>query len=155
MKLKDTKLGQWLKEKAPQALEFVGDVLPDKGALGILKGVISKVVPPELSPEMEAQWHEFEMEILKIEVEDKQNARTREVDFVKATGHIDRFMIGLGIFIMIAFAFCMWVTVYVQLPESSREMFIEIRATMRDALIGIVSYYWGSSAGSRIKDMKK
>ena len=40
-KLKDTKLGAWLKRKAPEVLETVGDVLPDKGALGIVKNLIT------------------------------------------------------------------------------------------------------------------
>lgn len=39
-KLKDTKLGAWLREKAPQVLDKVGDVLPDEGALGIVKNLI-------------------------------------------------------------------------------------------------------------------
>ena len=39
-RLKDTKLGAWLREKAPQVLEKVGDVLPDEGALGIVKNLI-------------------------------------------------------------------------------------------------------------------
>ena len=40
-KLKDTKLGAWLREKAPNVLDKVGDVLPDEGALGIVKNLIS------------------------------------------------------------------------------------------------------------------
>jgi len=36
-KIKDTKLGAWLKLKAPRVLETVGDLLPDKGGLGIVK----------------------------------------------------------------------------------------------------------------------
>ena len=39
-RLKDTKLGAWLREKAPQVLDKVGDVLPDEGALGIVKNLI-------------------------------------------------------------------------------------------------------------------
>ena len=39
-KLKDTKLGRWLREKAPEVLDKVGDVLPDEGALGIVKNLI-------------------------------------------------------------------------------------------------------------------
>lgn len=41
-KIRDTKLGAWLKEKAPQVLEVVGDALPDEGMLGILKNLIDK-----------------------------------------------------------------------------------------------------------------
>ena len=39
-KIKDTKLGAWLANKAPQVLGIVGDLLPDKGALGVVKNLI-------------------------------------------------------------------------------------------------------------------
>ena len=39
-KIKDTKLGIWLKEKAPGVLNIVGDLLPDSGALGIVKNLL-------------------------------------------------------------------------------------------------------------------
>lgn len=41
-KIKDTKLGSWLADKAPGILSVVGDLLPDKGALGIVKNLIDK-----------------------------------------------------------------------------------------------------------------
>ena len=41
-KIKDTKLGGWLKSKAPQVLEVVGDLLPDSGGLGVVKNLIDK-----------------------------------------------------------------------------------------------------------------
>jgi hypothetical protein len=41
-KLKDTKVGQWLKDKAPQVLDTVGELLPDQGALGVVKRLIDK-----------------------------------------------------------------------------------------------------------------
>jgi hypothetical protein len=41
-KLKDTKVGQWLKEKAPSVLAVVGDVLPDRGVLGVVKNLVDK-----------------------------------------------------------------------------------------------------------------
>lgn len=41
-KFKDTKVGKFLKEKAPGILNQVGDVLPDKGVLGIIKNLIDK-----------------------------------------------------------------------------------------------------------------
>ena len=41
-KIKDTKLGAWLKSKAPNVLDTVGDLLPDQGALGIVKNLIDK-----------------------------------------------------------------------------------------------------------------
>ena len=41
-KIRDTKLGAWLKDKAPAVLDTVGELLPDKGALGIVKNLLDK-----------------------------------------------------------------------------------------------------------------
>ena len=41
-KIKDTKLGAWLASKAPNVLGVVGDLLPDSGALGVVKNLIDK-----------------------------------------------------------------------------------------------------------------
>ena len=40
-KIKDTKLGSWLKSKAPKVLDVVGDLLPDSGGLGVVKNLIA------------------------------------------------------------------------------------------------------------------
>lgn len=48
--IKETKLGQWLKDKAPSVLDTVGDLLPDQGALGVVKNLIDKQYP-DLDPE--------------------------------------------------------------------------------------------------------
>ena len=47
-KIKDTKLGVWLKNKAPNVLGLVGDLLPDSGALGIVKNLLDK--DPDVDP---------------------------------------------------------------------------------------------------------
>jgi hypothetical protein len=41
-RIKQTKLGAWLKEKAPGVLSLVGDLLPDQGGLGIVKNLLEK-----------------------------------------------------------------------------------------------------------------
>lgn len=41
-KIKQTKLGEWLKIKAPGVLSLVGDLLPDQGGLGIVKNLLEK-----------------------------------------------------------------------------------------------------------------
>ena len=40
-KIKNTKLGAWLKSKAPNVLNVVGDLLPDSGGLGVVKNLIT------------------------------------------------------------------------------------------------------------------
>ena len=50
-KFKDTKVGQFLTDKVPGILGVVGDVLPDAGVLGVVKGLIEKEDPVVLPPE--------------------------------------------------------------------------------------------------------
>jgi|TARA_R100000084_G_C4585200_1_gene115709 hypothetical protein len=47
-KIKDTGLGKWLKSKAPNVLDVVGDLLPDSGGLGVVKNLIDK--EPNIDP---------------------------------------------------------------------------------------------------------
>ena len=39
---KESKVGIFLKDKFPKVLDTIGDVLPDKGILGIVKNLVSK-----------------------------------------------------------------------------------------------------------------
>lgn len=48
-KIRDTKLGSWLRDKAPGILDTVGDLLPDSGGLGVVKNLLDK--DPDIDPE--------------------------------------------------------------------------------------------------------
>ena len=39
-KIKDTNLGKWMVDKAPAVLDVVGELLPERGALGIVKHLL-------------------------------------------------------------------------------------------------------------------
>lgn len=57
-KIKDTKLGEWLKDKAPNILDTVGDLLPDQGALGVVKNLLDKdpsIDPAEAKAKIDAE----------------------------------------------------------------------------------------------------
>ncbi len=67
-KIKQTKLGAWLKEKAPGVLSLVGDLLPDKGGLGIVKNLLEK----------ERGLNQAEAEaVIKAEIEFQNNVSRR------------------------------------------------------------------------------
>ena len=56
--IRDTKLGKWLKDKAPNILDTVGDLLPDSGGLGVVKNLLDKddkVDPAEAKAMLEAE----------------------------------------------------------------------------------------------------
>lgn len=154
--LKETKLGHWLKEKAPHVLDVVGNVLPDKGVLGIIKNIISNDtgIPPEQKVEFEKLVADHEKEMYALEVDDRKNARERETEFVKATGHIDHFMWVFGGVMLVLFAFVTVMSTLNVIPLDMREIFIESKAAVRDIIVMIAGYYWGSSVSSRMKDMR-
>jgi hypothetical protein len=57
-KIRDTKLGGWLREKAPDILDTVGDLLPDSGGLGVVKNLLDRnpnVDPEEAKAKIEAE----------------------------------------------------------------------------------------------------
>lgn len=57
-KIKDTKLGGWLRDKAPDILDTVGDLLPDSGGLGVVKNLLDRnpnVDPEEAKAKIEAE----------------------------------------------------------------------------------------------------
>ncbi len=71
-KIKDTKVGIWLKDKAPDVLETVGELLPDRGALGVVKRLI------DLEPNMSAQEKmEFEKMLMEYESNAQDNVTER------------------------------------------------------------------------------
>jgi len=83
-KLKNTKIGKFLAEKAPHVLDVAGALLPDAGLLGVVKNLIDK--DPSLSPEDKEQIHQQLVELYKLEVEDRDSARKREVEITKYAG---------------------------------------------------------------------
>lgn len=153
---KETKLGHFLTVKAPKVLDMVGDVLPDKGVLGIVKNLIDRdpEIPAEDKLEFEKLFLEYEKEMFAMEVQDRSNARTREVELAKATGHIDYMMYFLAFIGMGVFSFIVWHLVREAIPEANREIIIHVLGIIEGAVIGMYQYYWGSSAGSRVKDMR-
>lgn len=70
-KFKDGKLWKFLKEKAPNMLNVVADVLPDKGALGVLKNLISG------DKEMSEVDKEHALKLLEFEMQEIQEITER------------------------------------------------------------------------------
>ena len=57
-KIRDTALGKWLADKAPNVLGTVGDLLPDQGALGVVKNLLDKepgIDPAEAKAKVDAE----------------------------------------------------------------------------------------------------
>jgi hypothetical protein len=59
-KIKDTKVGVWLRDKAPAVLDTVGDLLPDSGGLGVVKRLID--MEPNMSSEDKLNFNKLLMD---------------------------------------------------------------------------------------------
>lgn len=139
-KIKDTKVGKWLKEKAPKVLNIVGDLLPDQGYLGVVKNLISS--DPDVTPEQEA---EFEQMAFELEAADRASARNREVELAKATGKTDWMMILTGVVGLFSFMFTIYAVVYIENVREN-ELFIHLMGMIEGVVIGnIFAYYYGAS----------
>ena len=142
-KLKDTKIGLLLKEKAPKILELIGDVLPSNGTMGILKNIISK--DPDLTPEEKAELHNRVIELYKLEVADRDSARKREVEIAKAGGN-DWMMNVTGVVGLSCFMFVVYAVVYI--PDVlHNELFVHLMGMVEGVVIGnIFAFYYGTSS---------
>lgn len=145
-KFRDTKLGKWLREKAPKVLDVVGDLLPDQGALGIVKNLIDK--DPDLSAEDIAKANEMIKDMYELEVADRESARNREVE-VKKSGSQDIMMVITGIVGLAAFIFMIYAVVYVD-EITDNDLFVHLMGMIEGVVISnIFAYYYGTSSENR------
>lgn len=146
-KFKDTKVGQFLKTKAPKILDAVGDALPERGVLGIVRNLIDQ--SEDISPEDKILLNDHLREMYELEVRDRESARAREVEVSKG----DRFdilfnvtgAIGLGVFCFIVYAIA-----YLQVPSENKELWIHLIGICEGIVISIFGYYFGSSIKKNI-----
>lgn len=158
------KLFKFLSEKAPHILGSV-EHLP--GPLGAVFGAIKNLLPSDprvaeqdkvelmkLLTEAQIEREKLDLEFYKVEVDDRKDARSREVEITRTTGKRDWILGALSIF-GVAAPFCL--VIYL-MKFGLREMPPEI-SMLVGGLIGIIvgeyktvfNYFMGSSRGSRDK----
>lgn len=85
-KFKETKVGQFLTEKVPSILGVVGDVLPDAGVLGVVKGLIEGQDPKVLSPEDK----EYALKLLEQDMVEQQEVSKRWQADMKSDSYLSK-----------------------------------------------------------------
>ena len=152
-RIKDTKIGAFLKDKAPNVLNIVGDLLPDAGALGVIKNIIDMSVPDAKDKAiLLAEIQSMEIEYLK----DVQNAR----DMYAKTDHKIADEIATNVILR-----NIWMAIALTIIEILSVIFIDDKiliaiissavASIVTALINerqqVIGFHFGSSAGSKAK----
>lgn len=147
------------------------------GPFGALAGsVISKIVtgkedaaPEEIlkslgNPEallaLKKEDHAFEIRLKELEVRDKEisiddtkSARGRQIKMAKA-GKADRMMPVIAFLCFSTLFFLIWIVAFHPIPEAFKVVLEILIGGAITQCAQIVQFYFGSSAGSRIKDTK-
>ena len=141
-KFKETKLGKLVGKIAPGVMGVAGDLLPDAGVLGIVKNLIDK--DDKIKPEDKAVIHDQIKELYQLEVADRDSARKREVEIAK-TGKTDYMHYLTGVIGLGCFCFMIYAIVYLEIPESNKEVWINLIGIVQGIVLSIFGFYYGSA----------
>jgi len=143
-----TKVGSFLQKFAPDILDVVGDVLPEKGALGIIKNLISK--DDKLTAEQKAE----ALELLKIDLENTKDARDmQKVALAQDDLFSKRFIYYLSVFWSVISAAYLFFATFTEI--ANEKMADTVLGFLLGTIIStIINFYFGSSTGSKEKDNK-
>lgn len=147
----------FLKEKAPGLLHKVGEIMPEKGALGIVKNLLLMATPQEISEEDKAKAVSMTEETLKFiekENEDRHDARAMQIEALKQDDKFSkRFVYYLAAFVIIsatAFAFGLF---FFSVPEGNKrliEMFADVY--LFGGAVMVLAFFFGSSHSKQNQD---
>jgi len=152
---KETKLGNLLQNKLPDALALVGNVLPDNGVLGVVKNLIdSSTLTSEEKKELQKEVINYEIEIDRLHNEELANARNMQIEALKQDDIFSkRFNYYLaGGSILLGFVYLFAVT-FLSIPTDSQR-FADIGFGVISTVVfgQIYSFFYGSSQSSKNKD---
>ena len=145
-KFKETKVGAFLTEKAPQLVSQLGEFLPDQGGLGIVKNLISS------DTNIEPQDKEIAMKLLEQDIAEMQNVSNRWNSDMKSDSWLSKNTRPLTL-IYLTFASTLLIVV-----DSFHMMFdvdtawVELLKTL---LITVYVAYFGSRGAEKITKIKK
>lgn len=136
-KLKDTKLGDWFRNKSPDVLEAMGEIIPGGEILSALGVLIDRTT------ESDEEKREARMMLEELANEDRASARNREVEVTKALGKRDWMQAFVG---MAAMIIGITMVIWAKAGVEDKEIFFHILGFAEGTLVGqVVNYYFGSS----------
>ena len=143
-KFKETKIGSFLSNKAPNILNAIGDVLPDNGAFGVVKNLISS--DTSLGPEDK----EMAMKLLEQDISEMKEVSSRWRSDMKSDSWLSKNTRPMAlIFLTLA------MTIFIVLDST---VLLEIKtgwvSLMEALLITVYVAYFGSRGAEKITKIK-
>jgi len=144
-KFKETKVGLFLKEKAPAILNTVGEFLPDQGGLGIVKNLISS--DSNIGPEDK----EMALKLLEQDIAEMNNISQRWASDMKSDSWLSKNTRPMTlIYLTLA------MTIFIVLDST---VLLEIKtgwvSLLEALLITVYVAYFGSRGAEKITKIKK
>ena len=147
-KFKETKVGVFLKEKAPKILDGIGDILPDSGVYGVVKNLITT------DKQMTPADKETAMKLLDMDLAEMQSVSERWEYDMKSDSWLSKNTRPLA---LIYLTVCM--TLYIVLDSMKmvfdmKEAWIDLLQTL---LVTVYVAYFGSRGAEKVfinKDKK-
>tara|TARA_R100000951_G_scaffold114523_1_gene119584 strand:+ start:204 stop:656 length:453 start_codon:yes stop_codon:yes gene_type:complete len=143
-KFKDTKVGKFLKGKAPDILNGIGEILPDNGAFGIVKNLISS------DSNIEPQDKEIALKLLDQDIAEMNNISARWESDMKSDSWLSKNTRPMTlIFLTLA------MTIFIVLDST---VLLEIKtgwvSLLEALLITVYVAYFGSRGAEKITKIK-
>ena len=143
-KFKDTKVGKFLKGKAPDILNGIGEILPDNGAFGIVKNLISS------DSNIEPQDKEIALKLLEQDIAEMNNVSARWESDMKSDSWLSKNTRPMTlIFLTLA------MTIFIILDST---VLLEIKtgwvSLLEALLITVYVAYFGSRGAEKITKIK-
>ena len=140
-KFKETKVGVFLKEKAPKILNGIGDILPDNGVYGVVKNLIT--TDKEMSPVDK----ETAMKLLEMDLAEMQSISDRWEYDMKSDSWLSKNTRPLT---LIYLTLCM--TLYIvldslQIVFDMKDAWIDLLQTL---LVTVYVAYFGSRGAEKV-----
>lgn len=129
-------MGEWFRNKAPQHLDTIGDLVPGGQAIKAIGALI------DATTESDSERAEAHALLAQAEAQDRADARSREVEFTKATGGRDWMQTAVGIVGMVAFIMMIW---WATQGVEEREVYFHLLGVVEGVAVTIYGYYYGAS----------
>ena len=144
-KFKDTKVGAFLKQKAPKILDTIGDILPDNGAFGVVKNLISS------DENINAKDKELALKLLDQDIAEMNNISSRWENDMKSDSWLSKNTRPMTlIYLTLA------MTIFIVLDST---VLLEIKtgwvSLLEALLITVYVAYFGSRGAEKITKIKK
>ena len=169
---KDTAFARFFRDKVKPALGDVADIAGDITGIEALNRVgdllnakrDEDAAIAALASEFEMKKLEWEMELtrlklqdelesFRIEQADKENARNREIEFMRASGGKRDWLMGAVVMIgLVMMIFVVAALIFVHIPDANKELAYMAFGAVMTIGTQIFAYYVGSSRGSKMKD---